>query len=121
MLDQNRDRIRLWIEGDEKFFIFELRHSSFSLAFVPTELPAYFIKAGLGEPDGTQVDCRILPLRDSAAMLEGTYRGLLPSALELGITHEAASERFLRELRQAALSGCHTAMWPMLVSAWKRV
>jgi ubiquinone/menaquinone biosynthesis C-methylase UbiE len=62
------------------------------------KLPSYFIEAGIGVPDGTDVGGCLLPTPKSVSMLAAVYRSVLPLALKLGITTEEESAAVLTEL-----------------------
>lgn len=83
------------------------------------KLPGYFIEAGIGAPDGTDVTGHLLPMRVSADMLAGVYRSVLPLALKHSVTTEECSVRFFEEIRQ--VRECQNYfLWPLLISAWKQ-
>ena len=84
------------------------------------KLPVYFVEAGIGEPDGTDVSGRVVSLEQSLSMIQATYRSLLPLALRLGLTTEDMSENFLAELGRAPRQRYYFSLSPLLVSAWKR-
>jgi SAM-dependent methyltransferase len=84
-------------------------------------LPLLFAEAGVGAPDGTDVAGRLEPFSAASAMFGAVYRSVLPGALALGLTTEEESERWFADLaRDAADSGGHAAMWPLMIGAWKR-
>ncbi len=83
-------------------------------------LPQLFRQAGIGTPDGTDVAGRIEPLGSGRALLEGTFRSLLPTALAHGITTEAAAAATLTAIdRDAHDFADHAVLWPLLIGAWK--
>lgn len=85
------------------------------------KLPAYFVRAGIGAPDGTDVTGVLQSLRESGPIFFATYRSLLPKALELGITTQEESEAFLAEVERAmAGEQYYSSFWPLLVGVWKR-
>lgn len=47
---------------------------------IGSKLPYYFIKSGIGSPDGILVDCRMTP-RGESRMAQDTYESVLPAAL----------------------------------------
>lgn len=84
-------------------------------------LPGLFADAGIGAPDGTDVGGRLVPLRDAGGMFAAVHRSLLPVAISLGLTTEEASERWLEDFtRDVRERGNHSALWPLLIGAWKR-
>jgi ubiquinone/menaquinone biosynthesis C-methylase UbiE len=81
------------------------------------KLPAFFIEAGIGAPDGT--DVAGLLHTGGISMLAGVYRSVLPLALNHGITTQERSEWFFEEIRK--LTGTnHYVLSPSLISAWKQ-
>jgi SAM-dependent methyltransferase len=84
-------------------------------------LPLLFADAGIGAPDGTDVAGRLEPFAAASAMFGAVYRSVLPGALAAGLTTEEQSARWFEDLaRDAAESGGHAAMWPLMIGAWKR-
>jgi SAM-dependent methyltransferase len=84
-------------------------------------LPQLFAQAGVGTPDGTDVAGRIEPLAVGRAIMEGTLRSVLPTALAHGITTEAGAARVLASIdRDATRFPDRTVLWPLLIGAWKR-
>jgi len=82
------------------------------------KLPAAFIEAGIGAPDGTDVAGFLLPMPTCAPMFAAVYRSILPKALEFGITTKEASDSFFAEIERAPADSY--AMWPLLVTSWRR-
>jgi len=84
------------------------------------KMPAHFVAAGVGQPNGSDVASILEPLPQAATMIQSIYRNLLPHALQLGLTTTTASQAFLDEFNQAVNgSSYHSAMWPLLISTWK--
>jgi SAM-dependent methyltransferase len=84
-------------------------------------LPRLFIEAGVGVPDGTDVTGRLDRLADSAQMLEGVFRSLLPLAVNRGIVTELRADALLAQLRNDADADRERpVLWPLLIGAWKR-
>jgi len=83
------------------------------------KLPSYFIEAGLGPPDETDVGGCLAPLAKSIPMLAAVYQSVLPLALKFGITTEERSAAFLAELSNSGSQDGYF-LWPLLLSAWKR-
>jgi ubiquinone/menaquinone biosynthesis C-methylase UbiE len=83
------------------------------------KLPGFFIEAGIGAPDGTDVTGHLLPMRVGAEMLAAVYRSVLPLALKHGVTTEERSVSFFEEIRKLAESQCYL-LWPLLASAWRQ-
>jgi ubiquinone/menaquinone biosynthesis C-methylase UbiE len=84
-------------------------------------LPHLFAQAGVGAPDGTDVAGRLEPLATGGALLERTYRSVLPAALAHGITSERDAAETLAEFeRDTADFADRPMLWPLLIAAWKR-
>jgi trans-aconitate methyltransferase len=85
-----------------------------------TRLPQLFAQAGVGAPDSTDVAGRIEPLATGAALLERTYRSVLPGAVANGITTERSATATLAafdgDVERFADRPMH---WPLLIGAWK--
>jgi hypothetical protein len=60
------------------------------------KLPGFFIEAGIGPPDETDVTGFLHPARVGAKMIAAVYRSVLPLALKHGITTEERSGCFFR-------------------------
>lgn len=85
------------------------------------KLPAYFVDAGIGEPDGTDLAGQLAPMSRLHGMITAVYRSLLPRALELGLTTPERSEAFLRDTERAGTGErYHAGVAPLLMGAWKR-
>jgi SAM-dependent methyltransferase len=84
-------------------------------------LAPLFAQAGVGNPDGTDVAGRIEPLASGRALLEGSFRSVLPAALAHGITTRTAAEAALAAIdRDAVRFPDRPMLWPLLIGAWKR-
>jgi 2-polyprenyl-3-methyl-5-hydroxy-6-metoxy-1,4-benzoquinol methylase len=84
-------------------------------------LPRLMARAGVGEPDGTDVAGQIDPLRTGRRMLEATYRSVLPGALAAGITTSHFANATMAALdRDATRYPDRPVLWPLMVGAWKR-
>jgi ubiquinone/menaquinone biosynthesis C-methylase UbiE len=84
-------------------------------------LAQLFAQAGVGNPDGTDVAGRIEPLASGRALLEGSFRSVLPAAIDRGITTRTAAEAALAAIdRDAGLFPDRPMLWPLLIGAWKR-
>ena len=57
------------------------------------KLPAYFVDAGIGPPDATDVAGHLMSLEQASGMVQAVYRSVLPRALQLGITPRAGANR----------------------------
>jgi hypothetical protein len=83
------------------------------------KLPGFFIEAGIGAPDGTDVTGFLQPIRLAAEMATAIYRSVLPLALKHGVTTEERSEWFFEEIRK--VRECeYYVLSPLLVSAWRQ-
>jgi SAM-dependent methyltransferase len=84
-------------------------------------LPWLFAQAGIGAPDATDVTGRLDTASAAGAMLEQTYRSVLPVALAHRLVTEAAAERALAGLREEVAANLdRPTLWPLMVGAWKR-
>lgn len=79
------------------------------------KLPGYFIEAGIGAPDGTDVSGHLTPMQVGAQMLDAVYRSVLPLALKYGVTTEQSSASFFEEVRKAESDSTYF-LSPLLVS-----
>ncbi len=81
------------------------------------KLPAFFIEAGIGAPDGTDVAGFLHTA--GVGMITAVYRSILPLALKHRITTQERSDWFFEEIRK--LEGTnHYVLSPSLISAWKQ-
>jgi SAM-dependent methyltransferase len=88
---------------------------------VGVRLPQLFAQVGAGEPDGTDVAGRLEPLATGRAILERTFRSLLPVAVAHGITTDEQAAETLAALDRDAESFPDRPMtWPLMIGAWKR-
>jgi SAM-dependent methyltransferase len=84
-------------------------------------LPLLFGEAGIGAPDGTDVAGRLEPFAAASAMFGAVYRSVLPGALALELTTEERSAAWFDDLaRDTVEAGGNTALWPLMIGAWKR-
>lgn len=84
-------------------------------------LAELFAQAGIGNPDGSDVAGRIEPLATGRALLEHSFRSVLPTALAHGITTEIDAAAVLAALdRDASRFADRPVLWPLLIGAWKR-
>lgn len=88
---------------------------------IGAKMPIHFVDASIGHPDGTDVAGITQPLAQASGMFVSVYRSILPHALQMGITTEANSQAFFADIQQAATGErAYSALWPLLISAWKR-
>ena len=81
------------------------------------KLPAFFIEADIGAPDGTDVAGFLHTA--GVGMITAVYRSLLPLALKHGITTQERSDWFFEEIRNLGSTN-HYVLSPSLISAWKQ-
>ena len=81
------------------------------------KLPAFFIEAGIGAPDRTDVAGFLHTA--GINMIAAVYRSVLPLALNHGITTQERSDWFFEEIRKLAGTD-HYVLSPSLISAWKQ-
>jgi ubiquinone/menaquinone biosynthesis C-methylase UbiE len=85
------------------------------------KLPVYFVEAGIGVPDGTDINLPLTSLEPFAAMYQTLCRSLLPKAIELGVTTDARMQSVFREVEQALVDGRqYSVLWPLMIGVWKR-
>jgi hypothetical protein len=85
------------------------------------KLPVYFVEAGVGPPDGTDINLPMTSLEPFMAHHQDLCRSLLPRAIELGITTHAGMQSVFRDIAQALRSGRqYSALWPLMIGVWKR-
>ena len=84
------------------------------------KLPTYFVEAGIGPPDGTDVAGHLMSLEQASGMIKAVYRSVLPRALQLGVTTEARSQAFFEEMDEVSRERHYSFLWPLLIGAWKR-
>jgi ubiquinone/menaquinone biosynthesis C-methylase UbiE len=85
------------------------------------KLPALFVEAGIGVPDGTDMYLPMTSLEPFATAFQPFVRSLLPRAIALGVTTEARMQSVFREIEQALIDGRqYSALWQLLVGVWKR-
>lgn len=88
---------------------------------IGAKMPVHFADAGIGIPDGTDVAGISQPLAEASGMFQAAYRSVLPHALKMGLTTEANSAAFFADIHQAATGEwTYSALWPLLISTWKR-
>jgi ubiquinone/menaquinone biosynthesis C-methylase UbiE len=85
------------------------------------KLPALFVEAGIGVPDGTDMYLPMTSLEPFAATYQALGRSLLPRAIALGVTTEARMQSVFREIERALTDGrLYSALWQLMVGVWKR-
>lgn len=88
---------------------------------IGSKMPAHFVEAGIGAPDGTDVWGHLAPLSETHDMYLSSYRSVLPKAAALGVTTEERGRALHRAVEEAVASGRHHAsFWPLLIGTWKR-
>lgn len=85
------------------------------------KLPAYFVDAGIGDPDGTDVASVVGSLKQYGWWVRVAYQSVLQRAIQSGLTTEAESLAALDEFSQAERSErYYSVLFPLLIGAWKR-
>jgi len=85
------------------------------------KLPVYFVEAGIGAPDGTDMNLPMTAFEPFITMYQTFCRSLLPKSIDLGITTEARMQSVFRDLEQAtAEDRQYSALWPLMIGVWKR-
>jgi SAM-dependent methyltransferase len=85
---------------------------------IGSRMPALFVAAGTGMPDGCEVNGLIIPGLPSTSMLHDVVISLQPIVIQQGIADAAALRRIDRELATSALDH-HFLRWPDLIATWK--
>lgn len=88
--------------------------------FLGRKLPSCFAEAGIGPPEGSEAASLLGPFSQYGPMYRAVYASLLPAALKLGVTTEADSEAYFREVETAMGESKYTVFFPLLVGVWKR-
>ncbi len=83
------------------------------------KLPAYYVEAGIGEPDGTDVAGLIASLEQFNSMNLAVYRSVLPLALQWGITTEEKSQALFEAMNGIPQEQYYSVLTPLLIGAWK--
>jgi len=85
------------------------------------KLPTYFVDAGIGVPDGTDIHLPLTSFEPFMAMFQAVCRSLLPRAIALGVTTEARMQSVFHGIAQAERDGrYYSALWPLMIGVWKR-
>jgi ubiquinone/menaquinone biosynthesis C-methylase UbiE len=109
-----------FLEEFEEIISRTVRHGGKDLK-IGHKLPAYFVEAGIGDPDGADVAGAIGSLKEYGWLVRETYRNLLPRAIQMGLTTETESKTLLEKLRQAEKSErYYSALLPSVIGVWKR-
>jgi SAM-dependent methyltransferase len=88
---------------------------------VAFKLPVYFVEAGIGAPDGTDMNLPMTLLEPFMAHHQDLCRSLLPRAIELGITTPARMQSVFRDIEREVIEGRqYSALWPLMIGVWKR-
>lgn len=86
-----------------------------------SKLPVYFVEAGIGTPDGTDVSLPMTSLGPFIAHYQPLCRSLLPKAIEFGVTTQAQMQGVFADIEQAvADERRYSALWPAMIGVWKR-
>jgi ubiquinone/menaquinone biosynthesis C-methylase UbiE len=83
------------------------------------KLPTYFIEAGLGPPDGTDVAALLKEVAVVGRMTQEVYNSVFPMAQKLGLADEASRQRILGAIDEAIQAGGSYGLSPLLIGAWK--
>jgi hypothetical protein len=84
------------------------------------KLPAHFVNAGIGTPDGTDVGALHVPLAELLPILGQAFRSALPVSIAHALITESEAEVVLADLEEAARDDEVRALSPLLIGAWKR-
>ncbi|MEM7116017.1 MAG: class I SAM-dependent methyltransferase [Chloroflexota bacterium] len=83
-------------------------------------LPQYFVDAGLGMPDGTDVSGLLTGFEVVGRMTQAVYNNIFPVAEKFGLADEAQRQTVMASIDDVIAAETHTASSPLLVGAWKR-
>jgi ubiquinone/menaquinone biosynthesis C-methylase UbiE len=85
------------------------------------KLPVYFVEAGIGTPDGTDINLPMTSLEPFIAHHQALCRSLLPRAIALGVTMQTRMQGVFRDIEQASADERqYSALWPAMIGVWKR-
>lgn len=80
----------------------------------------HFKKAGLHQPDGTDVGGIFTPFSQAVAMMKAVMASMLPAMEKLSLADENDYKQFCNELDDLCKEHAETkVMWPLLNAAWK--
>jgi ubiquinone/menaquinone biosynthesis C-methylase UbiE len=84
------------------------------------KLPVYFVEAGIGAPDGTDINLPMTSLEPFMAHHQDLCHSLLPRAIKLGVTTQARMQSVFRDIEQTLSDGRqYSALWPAMIGVWK--
>jgi ubiquinone/menaquinone biosynthesis C-methylase UbiE len=84
------------------------------------KLPIYFVEAGIGAPDGTDMHLPMTSFEPFIAMYQAVCRSLLPKAIELGVTTDAQMQSLFQDIQRASFDPQRSSvLWPLTVGVWK--
>jgi len=111
-LEACSELVRIYLET------FERSGRDLEFAF---KLPIYFVEAGIGAPDGTDMHLPMTSFEPFIALYHVVCRSLLPKAIELCVTTDARMQSLFRDIQQAAIDPQRSSvLWPLLIGVWKR-
>ena len=84
------------------------------------KLPYYFVKAGVGAPDGLRLEGLITSLAEADWWVRGSYQSFAPLAIKLGVITEEKSKALMQAMNDLQGKESYFWMWPLCVGAWKR-
>ena len=85
------------------------------------KIAAYFVEAGMGEPDGTDVWGDLGSLRTMNRMNVQVMKSFLPQAIELGLISEEHGMKLIERIQEIAGEQYHSMLAPLVMSAWKKI
>lgn len=85
------------------------------------KLPTYFIEAGLGAPDGTDVAAGFREVARWGRMVREVYDSIFPIAQKMGIADDASRSRILAAIDEAIQTGQSYGLGPLLIGVWKHL
>jgi SAM-dependent methyltransferase len=85
------------------------------------KLPALFVEAGIGVPDGTDTNHPVTSLEPFAVLYRTLGRSLLPTAIALDVTTDTWMQSVFHGIARELNDGRqYSVLWPLMVGVWKR-
>jgi len=87
---------------------------------IGSKLPGLFGLSGVGTPDGAKVFCIIEPLEKLREHILLQYRGVLPTAIKLGVTTAERSDAVIAAMEALPPENCSYWLGALYFGVWKR-
>src|SRR5260370_14960735 len=83
------------------------------------KLPVYFVEAGIGTPDGTDINLPMTSFEPFMSHHQDLCHSLLPRAIEMEVTTQARMRSVFSDIDQATICGKrYSALWPAMIGVW---